>query len=126
MLVSMLKSKLHAAVVTECLPDYEGSIAIDSTILHLARMVRYEKVLVANLANGNRFETYTIPGKPGSGSVSLNGAAALLGSPGDRLIILSFALIQSKRIKQHKPTVVVLDKKNRPVIKKSAKSRASA
>jgi len=121
MLISMLKSKLHAATVTACLPDYEGSIEIDSTVLRLAKMVPYEKVLVANLANGNRFETYTIPGEPGSKCICLNGAAALLGSPGDKLIILSFALIHARRIKHHKPTVVVFDSKNRPSVKGSKK-----
>ena len=114
MLLTMLKSKLHGAVVTSCLPDYEGSIAIDRSLLRAAGILPNEKVLVASLANGNRLETYAIPAEEGSGTVSLNGAAAFLGSPGDRLIVLAFALMPPTQARKHRPKVLRLTRKNRP------------
>ncbi len=114
MLVSMLKSKLHNAVVTDCMIDYEGSIEIDSALMKAVGMVHYEKVLVANLSNGNRFETYAIPGKKNSGTVSLNGAAALLGKKGDHVIILSFVLVPVKKSARHQPSILLLGKNNKP------------
>ena len=118
MFVSMLKSKLHRAVVTDCLIDYEGSIEIDTALMEAVGIVPYEKVLVANLSNGNRFETYAIEGKKGSGTVSLNGAAALLGKKGDRVIILSFVLVPLGKTARHRPRILALDRNNRPAKKK--------
>lgn len=118
MFVSMLKSKLHRAVVTSCALDYEGSIEIDMALMKAVGIVPYEKVLVANLENGNRFETYAIPGKKDSGTISLKGAAALLGKKGDRVIILSFVLVPAGKSASHRPRVLTLDRHNRPVRKK--------
>lgn len=114
MLVSMLKSKLHNATVTDVQRDYEGSLAIDSELMDAVRIRPYEKVLVANLANGNRFETYAIVGPAGSGTICLNGAAALLGKKGDRIIIISFALIEEKNVPSHRPLILVLGDGNKP------------
>jgi len=121
MFLSMLKSKLHKAAVTGCMIDYEGSIEIDSALMKAVGLIPYEKVLVANLANGNRFETYTIPGKSNSGVVCLNGAAALLGKTGDRVIILSFVLVAVGEAPKHLPRVLALDSHNKPVKEKSLK-----
>lgn len=123
MFVSMLKSKIHKAVITDCMLDYEGSIEIDVALMKAAGIVPYEKVLVANLANGNRFETYAIPGRKNSGTISLNGAAALLGKKGQRVIIISFMLIPVGKTAKHKPRVLLLDSKNRP-LKKSASRKS--
>lgn len=114
MLLTMLKSKLHRAVVTSVNPDYEGSITIDSRLMKAAGLIVYEKVLVANLANGNRFETYAIPATERSGQICLNGAATRLGSIGERLIIFSFAHMPEEEARKWQPTVVVLDSENRP------------
>lgn len=124
MFVSMLKSKLHKAMVTGCMVDYEGSIEIDLSLMNAVGIVPYEKVLVANLANGNRFETYVIPGKKDSGTVALNGAAALLGKIGDRVIILSFMLMPISRSAKHHPRILVLDSHNRPAKKKKPSKKA--
>jgi len=124
MFVSMLKSKLHRAVVTGCMVDYEGSIEIDTSLMKAVGIVPYEKVLVANLANGNRFETYAIPGKKDSGTIALNGAAALLGKKGDLVIILSFMLMPVSKSAKHHPRILVLDKNNRPATKKKPALKA--
>jgi aspartate 1-decarboxylase len=124
MFVSMLKSKLHNATVTGCLRDYEGSIEIDTSLMKAVGILPYEKVLVANLANGNRFETYVIPGKRDSGTISLNGAAALLAKKGDRVIVLSFVLVPVGRTTGHRPRILALDRSNRPVRKNRSSKQA--
>lgn len=115
MLSVMLKSKLHGARVTECVLDYEGSLTIDADLMDAVKLVPYEKILVANLENGNRFETYAIPGGRGSGVIGLNGAAVHLGKVGDRLIIFSFCLVPTRRVASHHPLVLILGEGNRPV-----------
>jgi aspartate 1-decarboxylase len=115
MLISMLKSKLHAARVTASDRDYEGSLAIDAELLDAVGMAPYERILVANVENGNRFETYAIAAERGSRTIGLNGATTHLGSIGDRLIIFAFALVESEAAQRHKPRVLVLDANNRPV-----------
>lgn len=112
MFVSLLRSKLHHARVTDADLNYVGSITIDSELLELAGMVPYEKVLVVDLENGARFETYTIPGDKGSGAIMLNGAAARLVSKGDRLIIMAFAYAEFPP-DNWTPTVVILDENNK-------------
>jgi aspartate 1-decarboxylase len=114
-LVSMLKSKLHCARVTACDRDYEGSLMIDRDLMDMVRIVPYERILVADVENGGRLETYAIPGPRGSRTVGLNGAAAHLGAVGDRLIVLAFCLVEAERTQSHHPLVVVLDAENRPV-----------
>ncbi len=112
-----LKSKIHRARVTDCSTDYEGSITIDAALLEAAKISEFEMVLVANVSNGNRFETYAIAGKPGSGQVCVNGAAARLCKKGDVVIIMSKCLMGGAEAEGFKPTVVKLDSENR-IVKK--------
>lgn len=109
----ILKSKLHGARVTEAVSDYEGSLTIDEDLMDAVGMAAYEKILVANLDNGNRFETYAICGKRGSGTIGLNGATTHLGAVGDRLIIFTFCILSTEEMATHKPRVMVLDENNR-------------
>ncbi len=112
MLVSMVRSKLHHARVTDANIEYVGSITIDTDLLDAAKMVPYEQVLVVDVDNGARFETYIIPGEPGSGTIQVNGAAAHLVSRGDRLIVLAFGLVEFPPPATWTPQVVVLDRDN--------------
>ena len=110
----MLKSKIHLARVTAIKPDYEGSLTIDGDIMEAVKMLPYEKVLVSNMENANRFETYLLPERPGSGTVCLNGPAAQLGSIGDRLVIFSFCHVPTDEARNHRPLILVLDRNNKP------------
>lgn len=112
MLASMLRSKLHHARVTDADINYVGSITVDTELLAAANMVPYEKVLVVDVENGSRFETYTIPGEAGSRIIAINGAAAHLVNIGDRLIIIAFGLVDFPPPKDWSPQVVVLDEAN--------------
>lgn len=114
MLVTVLKSKLHRARVTDANAEYEGSIGISRNLLEAVGFLPYEKVLVANLENGERLETYVIVADE-PGQIVLNGAAAHKGSRGDRVIIMSFARISPEEAEYHKPRVAVLDDKNKIV-----------
>ncbi len=109
---TLLKSKIHRAVVTGSDLNYEGSIAIDTALCKAANLVEFEKVDIYNIHTGARFSTYVIPGK--SGEISLNGAAARLVQPGDRIIIASYAQIEESEIGMHKPVVVLVDEQNQP------------
>jgi aspartate 1-decarboxylase len=109
----MCKSKIHKATVTQAELYYEGSLTVDSELLEAADIFPYERVQVCNVNNGERFETYTIPGKRGSGIICLNGAAARLGSVGDELIIITYGTFSNEELSNYKPNVVFLDKKNR-------------
>jgi aspartate 1-decarboxylase len=113
MLVKILKAKLHRAVVTDARLDYAGSIAIDSDLMKAVGILPYESVLVANLANGERFETYAVEAEPKSGKVSVLGAAAKLVSAGDRVIIFAFAYCKPGEVEKVEPKVLVLDDRNR-------------
>ncbi len=113
MTLTVLKSKIHGAIITEANRDYDGSITIDRTLLEACGMIPYEKVLVADLANGNRFETYLIPGQPGSRVVCANGGAALLAKVGDPVIVMSFCQVSPEEAARAKPVVVRLDSENR-------------
>jgi len=115
MLIKVLKSKLHRARVTEAKLHYPGSIEIDENLMSAAGMVPYEAVTVADLNNGNRLETYAVPGEPGSGRVVILGAAAQLVKPKDIIIIFSFALCTPEEVGELVPKVVVLDENNRIV-----------
>lgn len=108
----MLKSKIHRAIVTEANLYYEGSFTIDEDILDAADMLPHEKVSVVNINNGERFETYTIPGERGSKVFCLNGAAARKGTVGDEVIIISYANYDENELKTYKPTVVLVNKNN--------------
>lgn len=112
---TMMKSKLHNATVTEANLHYVGSITIDADLLRLVDMLPHEKVQVVNNNNGARFETYVIAGERGSGTICLNGAAARLVQPGDRVIIIAYASMADAEARQHCPQVAVLDEQNRVV-----------
>ncbi len=112
MLVHLLKSKIHRATVTAANINYEGSMTIDRDLMDKAGLLPYEKILCSNMANAARFETYAIPGEAGSRQIVLNGAAAHLGKPGDRLTIMSFGQVPSAEAKFWKPRVIVLDERN--------------
>jgi len=110
----LLKSKIHRASVTSVDPDYSGSLSVDESLMEKAGLLPHEKILVGNIANGNRFETYVIPAEAGSGTVALNGAAARKGKPGDLLVILSFVQLEPGEAAEWEPRVVVVGKGNRP------------
>ncbi len=112
MQVSMLRAKLHHARVTDANIEYVGSITIDTDLLAQVKMIPYEQVLVVDVENGARFETYIIPGDPGSGVIQVNGAAAHLVNLGDRLIVMAFGLVEFPPIANWQPQVVVLDERN--------------
>jgi len=118
MLLKILKSKIHRATVTESQLDYTGSIAIDSILMNSVGILPYESVLVADLNNGNRVETYAVPAPAGSGDIIVMGAAAKLIKPKHRVIIFSFALMTSAQAKKFKPKVIVLSKDNKIVKRK--------
>jgi len=115
MLLSVFKSKIHRATVTESNPDYEGSVTVDSRLMEAAGMLPYEQVHVWDVDNGARLTTYLLPGEPGSGVVCMNGAAALLVQAGHRVILATFASMDEKEARAHRPIVVLVDQKNRIV-----------
>jgi len=111
--VFLLKSKIHRATITGGNVNYEGSMTIDVGLMEKAGFYAYEKILASNMENGERFETYVIPGERGSGVIILNGAAAHLGKPGDLLTIMTFTQVEEKLAKNWQPKVVVLGKGNK-------------
>ncbi|NLO25223.1 MAG: aspartate 1-decarboxylase [Clostridiales bacterium] len=113
MYITMLKSKLHRAVVTDADLGYVGSITIDEALMEAADIVPHEKVQVVNNNNGARFETYVIKGERGSGTICVNGAAARLVQRGDVVIILAYCSVERERAGDVKPTVVLLEENNR-------------
>ena len=113
----MFKSKIHRAVITQADLYYEGSLTVDEDLLEAADLLEYEKVSVVNVNNGERFETYLIPGERGSGVICLNGAAARKGAVGDEVIIISYASMSEEEARTYRPTVVHVDKRNRIVSK---------
>ena len=106
MRIQILKSKLHRAKITEVHLDYEGSCAIDEELLEAASINEYEMIHIYNLNNGNRFTTYAIKAEKGSGTISLNGAAAYQGNKDDLVIICTYAEIDQNRAKEHKPKLI--------------------
>ena len=112
MQITLLKSKLHRATVTGACVDYEGSLTISADIAERVGLLPYERILIGNMANGARFETYVIYGPRDAGVIELNGATAHLGSPGDRLTIMSFAQFTPEEAVHHRPRVAVLDESN--------------
>lgn len=109
----MLKSKIHMAAITDLKLNYQGSIACDPALLKAADILHGEKVLVANVNNGERFETYAIAGK--KGEMGLRGAAARLGRIGDRVIVMAFALMNERESARRKAKIVVVNKLNRVI-----------
>ena len=112
MQVTLLKSKLHRAQVTGVHPDYSGSLSIDQDLLDAAGFLHHEKILVGNISNGERFETYCIPAPRGSGEISLNGAAAHKGKVGDLLVILTFVNLNPDEAAVWDPKLILVGKKN--------------
>lgn len=110
----MLKSKIHRATLTGTELNYEGSIAVDSSLLELADILPGEQVHVLNINTGDRLITYAITAPAGSGTIMLNGAAARMGVPGDLVIILTYANMEDAEARRYKPRVVLVDAQNRP------------
>ncbi|MBI4842978.1 MAG: aspartate 1-decarboxylase [Nitrospirae bacterium] len=109
----MLRAKIHNATVTEANIRYEGSLTIDELLLAATGIRPYEQVQISNLNNGERFETYVIPGPPGSGVVCLNGPTARKGEVGDKIIIFSYEYVNQEEMKAFLPKIVLLDEANR-------------
>jgi aspartate 1-decarboxylase len=112
MILTMLKGKIHRAVVTQAELNYVGSITIDKTLMEASNILENEKVQIVDINNGERFETYVIPGKRDSGVICINGAAARLVQPGDKVIIIAYALMNEDEAKTYKPKVVFMNEDN--------------
>ena len=115
MQISMLKSKIHRAVITQAELNYVGSITVDENLMEAAGIFEYERVHVVNVNSGSRIETYVIAGERGSGVICLNGAAARSGQKGDTVIIMSYANMTPEEIAENPPKVVLVDQNNQPV-----------
>lgn len=113
MLVNMLKGKIHRVTVVQAELDYVGSITVDPELMEAAGIYEYEKVHIVDINNGSRFETYTISGERGSGMICLNGAAARMVQPKDKIIIMSYCQIEDREVIGHKPKVVFVDENNK-------------
>lgn len=113
MLVTMLKAKLHRARVTHSELEYEGSCAIDGTLLDAAGIREYQQIEIYNITNGERFTTYAIRAEDDSGIISVNGAAAHKADPGDIIIIAAYVQLEQRELASFKPTLVYVDKNNR-------------
>lgn len=113
MQITMLKGKIHRAVVRQAELNYVGSITVDPELMEAAGILEYELVQVVDIENGNRFETYTIAGEPGSGMICLNGAAARQVQVGDHVIIMCYCQMEPEEAREHKPHVVFVDEQNK-------------
>lgn len=113
MLKEFLVSKIHRATVTDANLEYVGSITIDETLMQAVDLLEWQKVEILNVNNGERFQTYVIKGEANSGTICLNGAAARLVQKGDKVIIVSYAQLSEEEIKNFKPSVVLVDDKNK-------------
>jgi len=111
-LLTLCKSKLHRATVTQADLNYEGSITIDAGLMAAAAILPFERVQVVNIANGARFETYAIEGERASGTIRVNGAAARLVQPGDQVIIITYAQLTPAEARAHQPVIVLLNPDN--------------
>ncbi len=112
MYLKMLKGKIHRAVVKQAELHYEGSITVDPELMVAAGILEYENVQIVDIENGNRFETYTIAGEPGSGMICLNGAAARQVQTGDHIIIMAYAHMTPEEARDFRPQVVFVDEEN--------------
>ena len=110
---TMCKSKIHRATVTGADLNYVGSITIDPELMQAADLLEFEQVSVVNVNNGARFETYVIPGVPGDGEICLNGAAARLAHPGDKVIIISYGQYNEAELETYRPVFIFVDEENR-------------
>ena len=118
MLRLMLRAKIHRATVTDANLAYEGSLTIDEALIETAGILPYEQVMVSNLNNGERFETYVIPGRRNSGIICLNGPTARKGLAGDRIVIFCYEYFNEQELKKYKPVIVKVDEKNQ-ILKKT-------
>jgi aspartate 1-decarboxylase len=119
MLIQLLKSKILRAEVTDSSLNYEGSLGIDSDLMQKVGLLPYEKILVGDMASGNRFETYAIPAPAGSHTIALNGAVARLGQVGDLLVIMSFASLTPEEAAAWKPKIIVVSDRNSRIVRSS-------
>ena len=126
MLLTLLRAKIHGAIITQANRNYVGSITIDLDLLKLCGLLPNERVLVADIHNGVRFETYILAGKKGSGVIGINGAAAHLVKPGEKIIIMAFAEMTPEEADDHMARVLVLDSSNKPVKNMTIASRLDA
>lgn len=110
---TMCKSKIHRATVTGADLNYVGSITIDPVLMEAADLLEFEQVAVVNVNNGARFETYVIPGEPGQGEICLNGAAARLAHPGDKVIVISYGQYNEEEMETYRPVFIFVDEHNR-------------
>ena len=115
MLVTLLRANIHGAIITQANRDYVGSITIDTDLLKKSGLLPNERVLIADIHNGVRFETYIIVGQKGSGVIGINGAAAHLVKPGEKIIIMAFAQMTLEEAKNHQANVLLVDADNRPL-----------
>jgi len=113
MRLNVFKSKIHRATVTHADLEYEGSVTVDSDLLDAAEILPYEAVHIWNVTRGSRLVTYALPGPRGSGAICVNGAAAHLNKPGDRVILATFAEMTREEARRHRPLVVRVDEQNR-------------
>ena len=113
MYITVMKSKLHRVKVTEANLNYVGSVTIDEDLMDAADIIANEKVQIVDNNNGNRFETYVIPGERGSGVICLNGASARLVQPGDILIIISYVMMDKEEARNYKPKIILVNENNR-------------
>ena len=120
----MMKSKIHRATVTDANLNYVGSITIDTDLMEAADLLEWEQVAIVDIDNGNRFETYVIPGAAGSGAMCLNGAAARLVHPGDRIIVISYADYDQSELEGFEPAIVHVDRSNRAITEDLAQIQA--
>ncbi|MBC8366252.1 aspartate 1-decarboxylase [bacterium] len=114
MMITLCKSKIHRATITEANLQYEGSLTVDRNLMDAAGLLPYEKVAVVNVTNGSRLETYVIEGGRDTGVLCLNGAAARLGAVGDKVIIISYAHMTPEEAQGYKPALIQVDEDNRP------------
>jgi aspartate 1-decarboxylase len=120
----MMKSKIHRASVTDANLNYVGSITIDRDLMEAADLLEWEQVAIVDIDNGNRFETYVIPGPAGSGTMCLNGAAARLVHAGDRIIVISYADYDESELRDFEPRIVHVDRGNRIIVEELAQLQA--
>lgn len=113
----MLRAKIHRATVTDACLDYEGSLTVDEDLLDAAGILPYEAIVISNLNNGERFTTYAMAGKRGSGAIVLNGPTARKGAIGDQIIIFCYEFYAEDEIKRHAPRIIKVDERNRIVSK---------
>ncbi|HKU63485.1 MAG TPA: aspartate 1-decarboxylase [Rhizomicrobium sp.] len=115
MQLTLLKSKIHRATVTQCDLNYEGSISVDANLLERSGILPHEQVDVLNINNGMRFTTYAIPAPAGSGTIGINGAAARLAQKDDLVIIVAYARMEEAEAKSFSPRILLVDANNRPL-----------